>query len=510
MSSNSSSINIASSKNAQEVEGSNMPRRPLTAYLLYQSEQDLGRKWSKLTAKQHAKYAQMRTQDLARYQAAMRAWNEAGGDDQHEIPRPKKTLSQYILFSKEQNISAKWRAESKEVRDAYKQRAKAMLDEYHAKMEAYQAKFGASALDAPDWPARPLAAYMRFAQEKRASFRIANPTMTTAQIGQGLGEMWRAMSDAEKKTYNDAYEQEAEQWAKDVAAYEARWGSIKFIESARKKEAARLKTEGEKEKEQQKRETEREKNKAKRERIQLKVQKERTLAAMARERQRAKKQKQKQNEKALRQGFVLYKREHRMRLKKRAGNESVTMAELNAQLTTMWDQLTPTTKKTWANRAAVLREEAAAAQGAVMATEAVATAAAAPSKKKAKTSGKRKQRSEKEDEEEQEGEAAVAAAATETPAEQQPPAKRAKKIAAAAAAKVAKKTVAKPSVPPAVLRKAKASFLALEKAKLMKKNPNLKAAQLTTMANEKWQSLSVAVRNKRLAAAAAGAAESTK
>ena len=51
---------------------------------------------------------------------------------------------------------------------------------------------------------RPLSAFMKFSQEKRAEVKSANPDITFGEVGRKLGEMWRALSEEQKATYKTA------------------------------------------------------------------------------------------------------------------------------------------------------------------------------------------------------------------------------------------------------------------------------------------------------------------
>lgn len=50
-------------------------------------------------------------------------------------------------------------------------------------------------------PKQPLSAYLRFSQDKRASFKEENPTADSKEIMKGLGAMWKEMSEEEKKVF---------------------------------------------------------------------------------------------------------------------------------------------------------------------------------------------------------------------------------------------------------------------------------------------------------------------
>lgn len=329
-----------------------LPQRPATAYILFQVDQNLSRRWAGLSAKQYAKYEAMHVADANRYEKAIAEWRDAGGASQHMVPKPKGALTPYMFFAKEQNVDGKWRAASPHVRSLYAARARALLASYSANLAAYEQRFGARALEAPDWPARPLGAYMSFAAQRRAIVKQANPTLNTAQIGQRLGVEWRALPPAQKKRFTDEYERAYERWTRATRAYEAEWGAIKFIKKAREKHAATLQAEQQKHEAQQKREIEREKIREKRAKVRQRAQRMRVALAAQRERARQKKQHQKLVEKALRQGLALYKRENRARLKKRVECRAMSAGELNARIEHDWSQLSIATQRNWARRAA--------------------------------------------------------------------------------------------------------------------------------------------------------------
>lgn len=458
-------------KTMSDSTDNKMPSRPPTAYLLYQSDQDLSGKWQKLNAKQHTKYANLHAEDKTRYEEEMEGWRESGGKDQHEVPKPKQPLTPYMFFSKEQNVGAKWRAEPEDVKDDYKATAKELLEEYKVSMAAYQEKFGPRVLEAPDWPARPLAPYMRFAQESRPDFKARFPDHTTAQIGRKLGAGWREMSDDDKQLFIDAYEQENEEWVQAIADYEAEWGDIAFIKKARKKEDARLKAEQTKAKAAAKREKEREKNKAKREREKAKAKREREKAAAKREKERLKKQKEKEQEKALRQGLSLYKRENRPRFKKRDEFVDASASEVNDAIEEQWEGLSQTTRKSWARRAVREMEE----------RKSTSTAAGKGKGKKGKGTAKAGQKRSR----------SVSSSAPAKKTKKAPVKKNAAKKKTAAAKKKTAATAKKETgISAADLRKGLKIYTDDWRPKLKKKNPDAKTAEITKLIKEKWNKLS--------------------
>jgi hypothetical protein len=61
---------------------------------------------------------------------------------------------------------------------------------------------------------RPPSAYLLFSMEKRPELQAANPNLKLPDISKKLGAQWKALSDSEKKPYEDKA-------AKQKAAYDA-------------------------------------------------------------------------------------------------------------------------------------------------------------------------------------------------------------------------------------------------------------------------------------------------
>lgn len=51
----------------------------------------------------------------------------------------------------------------------------------------------------PNKPKRAMSSFMFFANDKRQEVRDANPDMKITEVGKRLGEMWKQLTDAEKK-----------------------------------------------------------------------------------------------------------------------------------------------------------------------------------------------------------------------------------------------------------------------------------------------------------------------
>lgn len=494
---------------SETMNNNKMPRRPATAYLLFQGEQDLKGIWNALSAKERKKYEALHAKDKIRYEKEKAKWEAAGGKDQHEVPKPKQTLSVYMFFSQAQKIGEKWRAAPEDVKDKYKAEAKKLLEQYKLDIAAYEEKYGPGALDAPDWPKRPLAPFMRFAQESHDQFAQVFPDLKTAGIGKKLGAAWNEMTDAERQEYVDAYEADHEKWLEEIAEYEAQYGDIAFIQKARAKARAEEAKEAEKKKQQLKRELQREKNRRLREKEVQKEKREKAKAKAIKDKEREKKHREEDREKALRRACVFYKQEHRPKLKKRFPD--LTSAEINEQIEEKWNALVLSTQKSWVRRAQLAKEEKMAdADGGEQAESAEVEDEQPPQPKKQKQTkkiaGKKRGRSDGEDEQQQ---------------TQQPNKKKQKKKVAlqndddnagegvdddannaeaedlTAVEKPAKKT--KKTGPTAAdLKKALAFYINQERPKLQKRDPNVKAAVVTKQIKDKWAALSEKTQNKYL------------
>ncbi|KAI9261709.1 putative NHP6B-nonhistone chromosomal protein [Sporodiniella umbellata] len=67
-------------------------------------------------------------------------------------------------------------------------------------------------------PKRGLSAYMFFSKDQRATVKEQNPDATFGKIGKLLGEKWKSMSDADKKTYNDMAAADKQRYETEKAA----------------------------------------------------------------------------------------------------------------------------------------------------------------------------------------------------------------------------------------------------------------------------------------------------
>ncbi|KAL4882857.1 Non-histone chromosomal protein 6 [Aspergillus karnatakaensis] len=73
----------------------------------------------------------------------------------------------------------------------------------------------------PNAPKRGLSAYMFFANDNRDKVREENPGITFGQVGKMLGEKWKALSDKDRKPYEQKAADDKKRYEDEKAAYNA-------------------------------------------------------------------------------------------------------------------------------------------------------------------------------------------------------------------------------------------------------------------------------------------------
>jgi len=73
----------------------------------------------------------------------------------------------------------------------------------------------------PNAPKKPKNAFMFFANDKRESVKAKHPKFKTTEISTKLGEMWKSLSEAEKKPYEKQAENDKGRYEKEMKAYNA-------------------------------------------------------------------------------------------------------------------------------------------------------------------------------------------------------------------------------------------------------------------------------------------------
>ena len=69
----------------------------------------------------------------------------------------------------------------------------------------------------PDKIKRPCSAYFQFMNDRRAGFKEKNPNLSMCQIVKGLTEVWHALTDQEKKKYEDLAAADKQRYERELA-----------------------------------------------------------------------------------------------------------------------------------------------------------------------------------------------------------------------------------------------------------------------------------------------------
>lgn len=95
-----------------------------------------------------------------------------------------------------------WRAIGEEEKAKYQETAKnaPCYEPKPKKAKREKKKRGLNADGTPK-PKRAPSSYINFANSKRAEVKEAHPGLKVTEIAKKLGEMWRGLSDEEKKSY---------------------------------------------------------------------------------------------------------------------------------------------------------------------------------------------------------------------------------------------------------------------------------------------------------------------
>jgi hypothetical protein len=71
----------------------------------------------------------------------------------------------------------------------------------------------------PNAPKRGLSAYMFFANEQRDNVREENPGISFGQVGKLLGERWKALTDVQRRPYEEKAEADKKRYEDEKANY---------------------------------------------------------------------------------------------------------------------------------------------------------------------------------------------------------------------------------------------------------------------------------------------------
>ena len=156
---------------------------------------------------------------------------------------PKRPLSAYMVFCNQNREKVKrenpkievteimkklgegWKALSEKQRTPYKKEAALLKEKYEKEMESYVPPegFPLKKVD-KDKPKKPLTNYIFFCSEKRPEVVAKNPGMKATEVLSRLGEMWKALPEKNRETYNKKAAKAKIDYQKAVEAYNKKKG----------------------------------------------------------------------------------------------------------------------------------------------------------------------------------------------------------------------------------------------------------------------------------------------
>ena len=71
----------------------------------------------------------------------------------------------------------------------------------------------------PDKPKKPLTTYMLFCNDNRSDVMKKNEGKSMGEISKILGEMWKKVSDSDKKKYQETNEKDKERYEEEMAEF---------------------------------------------------------------------------------------------------------------------------------------------------------------------------------------------------------------------------------------------------------------------------------------------------
>jgi len=166
---------------------------------------------------------------MGEYRAKMKAEN----------PDLVKNVSE---FGKQAGVE--WKALSEDKQQEYKNKNAELMDEWKEQMKNYtpSAEYAATAktvaksnkaLKDPNAPKKPMTAFFAFMGDERENIQKDNPGIAHTEIAKKGGEMWKALSAEEKKSYEEKYKTAMVKWKVDNQEYQETDGAKAFQKQAR-------------------------------------------------------------------------------------------------------------------------------------------------------------------------------------------------------------------------------------------------------------------------------------
>ena len=75
-------------------------------------------------------------------------------------------------------------------------------------------------------PKRPMNPYMLYANEHRENLKAKNPNISITELAKLLGENFKAISDKDKKKYQDIFDKNKASYKTEMEAYEKKHGKV--------------------------------------------------------------------------------------------------------------------------------------------------------------------------------------------------------------------------------------------------------------------------------------------
>ena len=148
---------------------------------------------------------------------------------------PKKPLSAYFLFNKEERIKVKaefpdysiiemakeigrrWAYIDPVIKQSYEQRYQESRRQYEQDMQEYQPS--RRKIKDPNAPKQPLSAYFIFQNEIRLKIKNEHPSYTIYDVSKEVGRRWADMAPEVKQPYKQMAEENRRKYDIEMAAY---------------------------------------------------------------------------------------------------------------------------------------------------------------------------------------------------------------------------------------------------------------------------------------------------